>query len=232
MQARATHSAPTHILLVDDHAFTSLGARSFLERQSDFAVVGTAGSSAEAFTALAHHSIDVAVIDLVLGSEDGLDLVKQIAGRYPSVHILVLSMHDESIYAERALRSGALGYVMKSESPGVLIEAIRTVRTGQIHVSEAVRRQQEAGPRAHGNDPIPIDVLSDRELTVFRWLGEGLATREIALALHISPKTVHTYRERIKGKLGLGSAAELVRHAILFARPMPGQPPFEDEGRS
>jgi len=219
----------TRVLLVDDHALTSLGARDFLDRQPDIDVVATAASSQEAFQALDEHDIDLAVVDLVLGSEDGLELMKQIASRHASVRMVVLTMHDERLYAERALRAGARGYVMKGESPDVLTQAVRTVRRGDIHLSDEARAAM-----ADGTAPTkdPTEALSDRELTVYRWLGEGLSSREIAESLHLSTKTVHTYRERIKTKLGLHSASELVHHAIVFARPTPPPREREDEGQS
>lgn len=219
MDAHDTKRPICRILLVDDHTFTSLGAKDYLERQDDLVVVGTARSSAETFEALASKDVDVAVIDLVLGSEDGLALVKQIASRHSDVGLIVLSMHDEKLYADRALRAGALGYVMKGEDPDLLIDAIRSAHRGEVFLSEDARAAMANRSRGAEAGTSPTESLSDRELTVFRWLGEGLSTREIAEALHLSTKTVHTYRERIKTKLGLSSGAELVHHAIVFARP-------------
>ena len=211
--------ASVRILLVDDHVFTSLGVKGFLERHHDLDVVATASTASEALRQLHARTVDIAVIDLVIGDEDGLALVKQIHARMPEVGMIVLSMHDERIYAERVLRAGARGYVMKGEDPEMLVEAIRTVRRGDIHLSRRLRQEiaQRIPRRIGETTALPTEVLSDRELTVFRWLGEGLSSREIADSLHLSFKTVHTYRERIKAKLGLQSANELVHHAMVFA---------------
>ena len=218
MPAFDTRDRTKRILLVDDHAFTSLGAKGFLERQPDLEVVATATSSAETFAALEQTEVDVAIVDLSLGSEDGLDLVKQLAARHPALRLLVLSMHDEVIYAGRSLRAGALGYGMKGDDSDVLLEAIRRVHRGEIHLSE--RARETALRECGGSDgpATPAELLSDRELTVFRSLGQGLSTREIAESLQLSPKTVQTYRERIKTKLGLHSGTELVHRAVHFAR--------------
>jgi len=213
-------SAVSRVFLVDDHAFVSLGVKDYLERQEGIEVIGAAIDVRGALEFLENNDVDVAVIDLVIGSDDGLALVKQVHALHPGLSILVLSMHDERIYAERAIRAGALGYVMKGEAPEVLVEAVRTVRRGDLYLSESastasdVRRSQ--APRSEGRDP--LTTLSDRELTVFRWLGDGRSSREIAEALHISLKTVHTYRERIKTKLGLDSAVQLVHRAVIFSR--------------
>lgn len=212
--------AMIRVLVVDDHTFTSMGIKRFVERNHDIEVVATASDSSEALAYLKESTcgVDVAVLDLSLGGEDGLELVHTLHVTCPDVRVVVHSMHEERIYAERVLRAGARGYVMKREDPSVLVEAIRKAQRGEIHLSPALQLEVSTRFLRSESGDGPTSVLSDREVVVLRMLGEGRSSREIAEALHLSFKTVQTYRERLKAKLGLRSAAELVHYAIGFAR--------------
>ena len=208
----------TRILLVDDHALLRRGAALLLDATAGLTVVAQAGSATEALGALERHTVDLAVIDLGLPDSDGLELIKQIASRWPDLKMLVLSMHAERAYAERALRAGARGYVMKSDDPTTLIDAVRQVAEGGIHLSETMQQVfvKRVARGTASPDVGAISQLTDRELTVFRLLGEGHDLREIASRLKISHKTAQNYRERLKSKLDLPSARELVREATLY----------------
>ena len=203
-----------------------MGIRRYVERHHDLEVAATASNSSEALSFLTDAScaVDVVVLDLSLGNEDGLELVRTLNVTCPGVRVVVHSMHEERIYAERALRAGAQGYVMKREDPAILVEAIRKAHRGQVHLSPAL--QLEVSTRFLRTDvhESPETSLSDREVVVLRMLGEGQSSREIADSLHLSFKTVQTYRERLKAKLGLKSASELVHYAMRFAR---GEDPKE-----
>lgn len=219
-------SSKIRVLVVDDHSFTAMGIKRYVERHHDLEIAATASTSAEAlaFLSNADCAVDVAVLDLSLGSEDGLELVRTLNATCPAVRVVVHSMHEERIYAERVLRAGAQGYVMKREDPSVLVEAIRKAHRGQVHLSPALQLEVSTRFLRTDVDQPPETTLSDREVVVLRMLGEGHSSREIAESLHLSFKTVQTYRERLKAKLGLKSASELVHYAMRFAR---GQDPKE-----
>ena len=161
---------------------------------------------------------DLAIIDISLAEENGLDLVKEISLNYSGLPVLVLSLHDESVWAERALRAGARGYVMKKEASESVISAIRNIFAGKIHVSPAMMAHLldkfQGNPDAQGAPT--VDILTDRELEVYRLIGSGLSTREIAERMKLGIKTIGTYRDRIKQKLCIKSASELTRHAVLW----------------
>lgn len=210
--------ADVRILLVDDHALLRRGAATLFDARAGLRVVAQAGCAAEALDALQEHEVDLAVVDLGLPDADGLELIKQIAARWPELKILVLSMHAERAYAERALRAGARGYVMKSDDPATLLRAVEQVAGGGLHLSEAMQQvfvRRVAGGSS-SSDAGTISQFTDRELTVFRLLGEGQDLREIAAHLKISLKTAQNYRERLKAKLGLDSARALLREATLY----------------
>jgi len=180
-------------------------------------VCGEADRSSAALAAIGTAQPDVTIVDLSLADGSGLDLIRDLRQQYPRVAVLVLSMHDESLYAERALRAGARGYLMKRAASRDVVVAIRRVREGRIAVSpelaEALAAKLVSGP-PEGTDP--VSTLSDRELDVFRLVGQGRETRQIADALHLSAKTVQTYCARIKDKLGLNTANELLREAVRW----------------
>ena len=210
------HARPPRLLIVDDHEVVRRGLRDLLVADGEFSVVGEAGDAPTAMSLLRTHAPDLALVDLTLAEGDGLELIKQIRATHPTVPVLVVSMHDENLYAERALRAGAMGFVGKHESATTIIEAVRAVLRGWVHVSPhlANRLLQRMVVQTQGAGESPLEALSDREIEVLSLLGEGLSTRDVAERLHLGTKTVHTYREHLKEKLGLKSAAELVRFAV------------------
>jgi DNA-binding NarL/FixJ family response regulator len=215
----------TRVYLVDDHPLVRESLASLIERQPDLNVCGEADSAAAALAGIAETDPDVAIVDLSLGEQSGLDLIRQINLEHPNVAVLVLSMHDEALFAVRALRAGARGYIMKREASGKVILAIRRVRDGAIAVSERVTDSLTSKIFRGGGvarESTPMESLSDRELEVFRLLGEGRTTKQIAAALNLSGKTVQAYYARIKDKLGAESALELLREAIRWSEPNGG----------
>ena len=203
------------VLLVDDHQVVRFGIGQLINQQPDFAVCGEAATASAAMQAIATLRPDVAIVDLSLDGSDGLELVKNINAQHPKLPVLVLSMHDEGLYAELALHAGAMGYVMKHEPVQNILAAIRKVRSGAIAVSEATATRllvrQTRGSSA--TPASPIERLTDRELQVFQLIGQWKGTRSIAAELHLSIKTVEYYREQIKEKLNLKNAAELMQLA-------------------
>jgi DNA-binding NarL/FixJ family response regulator len=207
------------ILIVDDHPLVRHGLASLIGPQADLAVCGEAATPAEALAAVERLRPDLAIVDLTLGDADGLDLVKTIAARHRNVSVLVCSMHKESAYAERALRAGARGYVMKQEPDEVLLGAVRRVLSGQVHVGEHVASKmllKLVNPAAAGAEPT-VERLSDREFEVFRLIGRGTGPTDIARQLGVSVKTIETHRESIKRKLNLPTAHDLLRAAMRHA---------------
>ena len=208
----------TSVFLVDDHPLVREFLASLIEQQPDLTVCGQAGDYRSALTGIASTQPDVAIVDLSLGERSGLDLIRDLKASHPNVAVLVLSMHDEDLYAQRALRAGARGFLMKREATGNVIVAIRRVRRGGIavseRVSEALAEKLVRGAAAGAGSP--VEALSDRELEVFRLLGEGRTTRQIAEALHLSFKTVQAYYARIKAKLGAVNGVEMLRDAIRW----------------
>lgn len=206
------------ILLVDDHPLMRKGLALTLDAETDLKVVAQADSAEEALEKLNGQQVDLAIVDISLPGMSGLELVKHLAAIYPGLPVLVVSRHDESLYAERALRAGARGYVMKLEAADVIVDAARRVLRGGVYVSPEISDRLLLGMAAGTNlaQSTPFDVLSDRELEVFEMTGRGLGTREIAEKLHLSIKTVESYRARIKTKLGLNTAAEFMQHAVQW----------------
>lgn len=206
------------IIIVDDHPVMQKGLATILEAEHGFEVLAQFDNAEEVLKQYDDLSVDLAVIDISLPGMSGLELVKHLATRDPDLKILVVSRHDESLYAERVIRAGAKGYVMKLEAGEQLIKAIKKVLKGGIYVSEEVSEKLLMG-MAMGQKDInnsPIDQLSDRELEVFEFTGKGNTTREIAEKLHLSVKTVESYRARIKSKLNLDNATELMMHAVKW----------------
>jgi DNA-binding NarL/FixJ family response regulator len=206
------------IFLVDDHPLVREWLTQLIDQQPDLTVCGEAGSAPEAVTALGAARADLAIVDLTLEDSTGLDLIKSLQRLTPAVPVLVLSMHDESLYAERVFRAGARGYVNKRESAQRVVEAVRRVLDGKMYVSEKaaeVLAAQTVRGRAAGGEPA-IERLSDRELEVFEKLGQGIGTRQIAEDFSVSIKTVQAYCARIKEKLNVGSATELLREAVRW----------------
>ncbi|HWD17770.1 MAG TPA: response regulator transcription factor [Verrucomicrobiae bacterium] len=203
------------VLLLDDHPVMREGLAQLINHEADLEVCGQFEDAAPAFEAVPKLQPDVAIIDLSLKGSSGLELVKNIKANYPKIPLLVLSMHDESLYAERALRAGASGYLMKAEATEVVLNAIRHVLNGGIHLSEKMSSKlmhQLASGRTGGGTL--MERLSDRELEVFSLIGQGRGTRQIAEQLHLSVKTIESHRAHIKEKLNLKNATELVHRAI------------------
>src|SRR5437867_944701 len=206
----------TKVLLVDDHPILRAGLGKLINQEADMVICGEAEDGPTAFELVGTLTPDIAVIDISLKGSNGIELIKNLKARYPELPTLVLSMHDESLYAERALRAGSLGYIMKEEAIEQVLVAIRRVLAGEIFLSEKMKSkvlQQMASGRGKVVSS-PIEQLTDRELEVFRLIGEGCSTRQIAGQLHLSVRTVEAYREYIKTKLSLKNATELVQHAF------------------
>lgn len=208
-----------NILIVDDHPIVRQGIQRLLEQEPGMRIHAEAGSAAEALTALRSLKPDAAIIDISLPGTDGLELTKMIRAERPDLPILVLSMHDESLYAERVLRAGANGYLMKQEVAEKIIPAMRKVLNGEIYLSDRAGQRilRDVSGRAGRTDKPSIEKLSDRELEVLRRIGQGQGTRQIAEQLHLSVKTIETYRAHIKEKLNLKNATELIRFAVQWA---------------
>jgi DNA-binding NarL/FixJ family response regulator len=205
------------ILIVDDHPMMREGLAQLIEHEPDLCAASQADNAAQALKEISSCAPDLAVIDISLPDKNGLELIKDIHTLYPSLPILVLSMHDESLYAERVLRAGGRGYIMKQEGGKKLMEAIRHVLKGHIYVSERISAkilEMFSGHRSETHSP--VEHLTDREFEVFQLIGTGQGTRQIAERLHLSVKTVEVHRGNIKKKLELASGAEVIRYAIRW----------------
>ena len=214
----ADANAKKKLLIVDDHPLVRERVAELINQEPDLLVCGEASDANEALAAAKSLAPDMAIIDITLKDTYGIELVKQLKELYPKLPILVLSMHEESMYGERALRAGAKGYLTKQEASKKIIDAIRRIMRGEIYVSEklsAALLQKVAGVKTEGGGS-PIDLLTDRELEVFQLLGQGLAVREVAERLFVSVKTVEAHREHIKQKLKFKTSSELLRFAIQY----------------
>jgi DNA-binding NarL/FixJ family response regulator len=209
-------SLKKRVFLVEDHPVTREGFAALINYQADLTVCGQAGTAAKALTGIESVRPDLVIVDISLAESSGLELIKQVKSRFPGMPMLVLSTHDEALYAERALRAGARGYVMKQAPTSDLMKAIRAVLGGELYLTEAMRnrlvhKQLSGASRPRGTE---VEQLSDRELEIFELIGQGQTTRRIAAKLHLSVSTVETHRAHIKEKLKLGNAVELVRRAV------------------
>jgi DNA-binding NarL/FixJ family response regulator len=212
------------ILLVDDHPLVREGLANLILQQPDMEVCGEAASEPEALQLIGSTRPAVAVVDISLENGSGLELIKSIKAMHSGVAVLALSMHDESLYAERALRAGARGYLMKREAAKKVIQGIRAVLGGQLFVSEKITAMMaERFVEGRTAQSSPVAQLSDRELEVFQLLGRGQTTRQIADHLHVGFKTVQAYCARIKEKLQLANATELLRAAMQWNDNQPGK---------
>ena len=208
----------THILIVDDHPFVRQGIAQYINQEHDMQVTGQASDGHEALDLLTQHTYDLVISDIEMDGLNGLSFMKTMRDHHPNVPVVMLSMHDEIQYGVRSLQAGAKGYVMKSEDPDLLIEAIRSTRRGEPFYSKnVVRMCIQAFPGNKHHLPV-VENLSEREWDVYMRTGKGLPTREIAAELNIQPKTVETYKSRIKEKMGFKTASELSRHAIEWYR--------------
>ena len=206
----------TKIIIVEDHEVFRLGIKELINHEPDLIVCAEADNVNSAEKLIDEMTPDMAIIDITLKNSNGLDLIRTINTSFKGIKILVLSMHDELLYAERALQAGAQGYIMKQETSKSIVKAIRHILTGNIYVSDTIMENLLNRVRS-GQDPVEksaVHTLSDREFAVLRSIGEGRSTGEIAEQMSLSVRTISTYRERIKEKLQLKNAAELVRYAI------------------
>jgi DNA-binding NarL/FixJ family response regulator len=207
------------VFVVDDHPIVRHGIAQLLASEPDFEVCGQAADARAALEQLASAAPDVVTVDVSLGATSGVDLIGEVKQLLPRVAVLVVSMHDEQLYTERSLRAGASGYVMKHEATDAIVRAVRAVAAGGLFVSGAVSERMVRRWVSHrdADDASPLGALSNRELHVLELIGRGLGTRAIAGALHISVKTVESYRARLKEKMDLRSGIELTRFAIHWA---------------
>jgi DNA-binding NarL/FixJ family response regulator len=208
----------TRVYVVDDHPLTRRGLVQLISRENDLEIVGEAGTAVEALTGISQHRPQLVIVDLTLGDLSGLEVIKEVRSRWPRIKVLVASMHTQTSYVERAMRAGASGYLTKDAPQSELLEAIRCVLDSRIYLNpqmstEMLSRVINAG---HGQAKDPIEGLSDRELEVFDLLGQGLRTRDVATRLCLSVKTIETYRDNIKSKLGLDSSVELIHRATRW----------------
>jgi len=213
-----TAATDYRIILIDDHCIVRMGIRSLLETQEDLKVIAEAGGRREALDAIETECPDLAIVDLMLGSDDGISFIKECRAQYAKMKILVMTVHDENVYAERVFRAGADGFIAKESSTRHLLEAVRTVLNGEIYLSRAsssriLGRVFRGSENPHES---PLEVLSDRELHVFQMIGTGMSTKEIATSLSLSGKTIETYREKIKAKLSIPNAFKLREKATKW----------------
>jgi DNA-binding NarL/FixJ family response regulator len=210
--------APKRILVVDDHPMMRTGLAQLIDSEDDLKVCAEANNAGQAFAAVSKQKFDLALVDISLPDKNGLELIKDLRSLSPDLPILVVSMHDELIYAERVLRAGARGYIMKQEGGQKFLQAIRRVLAGQVFVSEAMsaRILESISGNVAESSTAPVRRLSDREFEVFQLIGQGIGTGEIATRLHLSVKTVEVHRANIKQKLDLSTATELVRYAVRW----------------
>ena len=208
------------ILLVDDHPLVRERMAEIINQEPDLMVCGEAQDRAGALAAMAAHRPELAIIDLALKDSDGLELIKDIRLHWPNVLMLVVSMYEESLYAERVIRAGARGYVTKQEATRDILSAIRRVLSGRVYLNENVSARiiDRLADRSVPGAATPAEMLADRELQVFELLGRGLAVKEIARRLRIATKTVDTYRRRIREKRNLQTSSQLLQHAISWTR--------------
>ncbi|HXP68097.1 MAG TPA: response regulator transcription factor [Candidatus Dormibacteraeota bacterium] len=218
-KTRSNPSVPRcKVFLIDDHPIVRQGLALFIDREPDLMVCGEADGATSALQAIREAAPDFVVLDISLDGPDGLELLKTLRVRYPNLPVLVLSMHDEAVYAERALRAGANGYIMKQEATDRVLTAIRHILSGDVYLSDRLTKrmlQQFVNGSVSPRDPLA--KLSDRELEVYRLIGAGHSTRQIADELHVSTKTIESYQAHIKEKLALRNARELVQHAVEWS---------------
>jgi DNA-binding NarL/FixJ family response regulator len=228
IELETSHLAPpgtetkTHkVFIVEDHPITRAGLCTVINRDPDLSVCGEADDAPSALSLIASARPTILVTDITLKTSNGIELIKNVLALLPNLKILAMSMHDERVYAERALRAGAKGYLMKKEASECILPAIHTIIGGGIYMSEEMQKNLLAGLLSQGKKDeadFPLDTLSDREIEVFQLIGNGFTTKEIARRLKLSPKTIDSYREHLKIKLNLKNGAELLRHAIRWSR--------------
>ena len=219
MQSSTDMRGKRTVLIVDDHPIVRQGLAQLINQENDLLVCGQAEDAHEAILAIREFDPDLVIVDISLRDTSGVELIKDLKVQHPDLPVLTLSMHDEAVYGERALRAGARGYIMKQEATEKVVTAIRRVLAGEVYVSDGMAAKMVSklvGGGTSKKTGSPIESLSDRELEVFRMIGEGYNTREMAEKLHLSVKTIETYRAHIKDKLALQDASELLRSAIQW----------------
>jgi DNA-binding NarL/FixJ family response regulator len=226
MSRNGSRNGAVRVLLVDDHPVVRRGLRDVLSTEPGLDVCGEAADPREALKLLSEIECDLAIVDLSLQGPSGLELIKQLRSQYPDMAVLVCSMHDEALFAERALRAGARGYVQKQEAADQVLTAVRRILGGHFYLSSAMtdRLLGTATGTGAGTEEDPVFRLTDRELEVFELLGQARGTRQIAEQLHLSPKTVESHRENIKRKLDLANHNELMRRAVQWVLERSGSP--------
>jgi DNA-binding NarL/FixJ family response regulator len=217
---RMDSSNVRRIFLVDDHPVTRAGVGALLGQQANFQICGEADSAPKAIDLIPKLNPELAIVDISLKTTSGIELIKNLNALSRDLKVLVLSMHDEFLYAERALRAGAKGYVMKDQAADTLVGAVRRVLSGELHVSEKMKERMLNRFVSNKRDELTfsMDSLSDREMEVLVHIGNGYSTRQIAAKLNLSVKTIDSYREHLKIKLRLDKGADLVRHAIQWVK--------------
>ncbi len=208
------------IMLVEDHPIFRLGLAELINQEEELVACGTSTDVDQAIKEIEQLKPNLIIVDISLKSSDGIDLVHYVKKQYGDIPVLVLSMHDEYLYAQRALHAGAKGYIMKQEAMESVVTAIQHVLSGKVYLNERLKEHilSNIADNFKAKDRSPIDRLTDRELQVFKMVGRGFTSKEIAVRLFLSIKTIGTYRERIKEKLGLKNASELVRCAVHFEK--------------
>jgi DNA-binding NarL/FixJ family response regulator len=208
------------IFLVDDHPITRDGVSTLINQQPHLIVCGEADNASEALERIPQARADMAIVDVTLRTTSGIELMKSLKSQHPQLPVLIMSMHEESMYAERSLRAGAKGYIMKQEANSKILEAINTILRGELYLSAAIKEKMlHVLVKSSVNEvKFSLDNLSDRELEVYRLVGNGFGTREIAAKLCLSSKTIDSYRENLKVKLRLNKGSELVQHAIQWVK--------------
>jgi len=235
--------SPRRVFIVDDHPVVRRGFRQLVDEPDDLTVAGEAETPAEALDRIGEAGPDLVLMDVTLdGGARGLDLIRRFRDTYPNLPVLTVSMHDETLYATRALAAGARGYVMKRVPDEVLLDAMRQVLAGRTYVSDAIRERladeapkadslrtevpgEDGGPGEDGETARPLDRLTDRELEIFLLVSRGFAPRHIAERLHVSVKTVESHRRNLRRKLGLENSAELTRYAVAWRVEHGGEEP-------
>jgi DNA-binding NarL/FixJ family response regulator len=214
----AATRAKRQVFIVDDHPMMREGLARLIDNEPELTVCGEAGCALDALSAVPAAGPDLVLVDITLPDKNGLELIKDLQSLVPGLPVLVISMHDETLYAERVLRAGGRGYIMKQEGGKQLLQAIRQVLNGQIYVSQKISAQilESFSGRRLENNRSPIETLTDREFEIFQLIGQGLGTRQIAEQLHLSVKTIEVHRLHMKEKLGQTDAPSLVRYAVRW----------------
>jgi DNA-binding NarL/FixJ family response regulator len=222
MKSGQKKNSKKRIIIVDDHPMMREGLALLISQERDLLVSGQADTAHAALDLVSQHTPDLVLVDITLPDKSGLELIKDIQAMFPGTNVLVISMHDESLYAERVLRAGGRGYIMKQEGGKKLMEAIRQVLAGKVYLSEKMAASiLEIFSGGHPESASPVRQLTDREFEIFQLIGQGLDVREIAEKLHLSVKTAEVHRTNIKQKLNLKTVGDLIRYAVRWTESNP-----------